>query len=660
MQIEGRKRVVVERIYPDVDCGRFPAKRVIGEALDVRADIFTDGHDEVSARMLYRGPNDTGWHSVPMRHIGNDAWAASFVPESLGFYTYTVEACLDHFKTWQHDFGKKLRAGQDVSVELVIGADLVKGVIPRASEEDAAFLERWEAELRNPSTRENAVALAESPQVLELLLRYPDPAVTVRFEGERQVWVDPTKALFSTWYELFPRSCGSDMEHGTLSDCQKQIPRIAEMGFDVLYLPPIHPIGEVNRKGKNNNPRSSPGDVGSPWAIGSRQGGHTAIHPELGKIDDLIKLRHSAERHGMSLALDLAFQCAPDHPWVKEHPEWFRWRPDGTVQYAENPPKKYEDILPLNFETEHWRDLWEELKRVVLFWADHGIRIFRVDNPHTKPFAFWEWLIGEVKREFPETLFLSEAFTRPKVMKRLAKLGFSHSYTYFTWRNTKQEIIDYATELTQSECAEYLRPSFWPNTPDILPEYLQYGGRDAFIVRLVLAATLSSNYGIYGPAFELCVNAAVPGKEEYLYSEKYEVKDWKLDEPGSISDTIRIVNSIRKENPALQRTRNLRFYDVDNEQLVVYERADLENGNVILVAVNLDPFTEQSGWASIPLERLGIEESRPYFVHDLMSDEKHLWRGPKAYIDIKPSLAPAHIYRIHTSGRRESSFDYYM
>lgn len=432
------------------------------------------------------------------------------------------------------------------------------------------------------------------------------------------------------------------------------------MGFDVLYLPPIHPIGKTNRKGKNNSPVAQPGDVGSPWAIGSEEGGHKSVHPQLGTIEDFVSLVNKAKEYNIEIALDLAFQCSPDHPYVREHPEWFKWRPDGTVQYAENPPKKYEDVLPLNFETENWRELWEELKSIVVFWIEKGVRIFRVDNPHTKPFRFWKWLIEEIKRDYPDVIFLSEAFTRPKVMYHLAKAGFTQSYTYFTWRNTKREFIEYLTELTQTEVREYFRPNFWPNTPDILPEHLQFGGRPAFMMRLVLAATLSSNYGIYGPVFELCVSEALPGKEEYLNSEKYEIRYWDWDQPGNLKDFIARVNRIRRENPALQTTWNLKFFEVDNEYILFYGKVNEDLSNIILVVVNLDPHHTQSGWVRVPISELGIEPNQPYLVHDLLSEDKYIWQGEYNYVELNPHVIPARIFRVRKRLRKETDFDYFM
>jgi starch synthase (maltosyl-transferring) len=468
------------------------------------------------------------------------------------------------------------------------------------------------------------------------------------------VVVDREKARFSTWYEMFPRSCAPEPgQHGTFNDCQRHLPYIAEMGFDILYFPPIHPIGHTNRKGKNNVTTANPDAPGTPWAIGSEEGGHKAVHPELGTLEDFRRLMSKAREYGIEIALDLAFQCSPDHPYVKEHPEWFRWRPDGTVQYAENPPKKYQDIYPLDFETEHWQELWEELKSIAFFWIEQGVRIFRVDNPHTKPFTFWEWLITGVKSDYPDVIFLSEAFTRPRVMYRLAKLGFSQSYTYFTWRNVKWELAQYFNELTRTEVKEFFRPNLWPNTPDILSDYLRDGGRPAFMTRLVLAATLGANYGIYGPAFELCKNRRKDtASEEYLDSEKYELKHWEVANPDSLKDFIARVNRIRRENPALQADLNLHFYEVDNDQIICYSKCTEDRSNVILVVVNLDYRYRQSGWVNLSTEGLRLGSNEAYQVHDLLSDAVYRWQGARNYVELDPRKVPAHIFRVQRQAAR--------
>jgi starch synthase (maltosyl-transferring) len=661
MEAEDRRRVVIENVKPQLDCGRFPIKRVVGERVVVTADIFADGHDTVSARIRYQRQGDREWRETPMQLLGNDRWKGEFFIQEVGFYRYLIEGWIDHFKTWQQDLRKKFATGQSSKADLLIGADYAKETSERAATEDREKLLKIAEVLKKGEDRQEIVTVALNDEFTKLMRKYPDQRVAVSSEKELAVVVDRGKALFSTWYELFPRSCSLEPgEYGTFKDCEKLLPEIARMGFDVLYLPPIHPIGKTNRKGKNNALEVLPDDVGSPWAIGSREGGHKATHPQLGTLEEFERLAKRAKDYGIEIAMDLAFQCSPDHPYVKDHPEWFRWRPDGTLQYAENPPKKYEDIIPFNFETEKWTSLREELKSIVLFWIERGIRIFRVDNPHTKPFAFWEWLIQEVKRDYPEVIFFSEAFTRPKVMYRLAKVGFTQSYTYFTWRNTKKELTDYLTELTQTDVREYFRPNFWPNTPDILPESLQYGARPAFMIRLVLAATLASNYGIYGPAFELCIHEAISGKEEYLHSEKYELKHWDWEKAGNLRDFISRVNRIRKENPALQTTWNLCFYEVDNDSLLAYGKATEDLSNILLVVVNLDPFHTQSGWVRIPVNQLGIDSTQPYLVHDLLSDDKYIWQGERNFVELNPQVLPANIFRVRKRLKREMDFDYFM
>lgn len=482
--IDGRKRVIVENIKPCIDQGRFPIKRVVGEKVVVTSDIFSDRHDQVSAIVLYKGPTDDVWNEVPMFYLGNDIWKGEFSVQEIGNYYYTIEGWIDHFRTWQNDLEKRVDAGQNVELQLQIGANIIRDTIKRCGGQDNDILSKWELLLRSVENIDDILILALGKDVSSTMAKYPDRTLSTRYEIELPIVVERQKALFSTWYEFFPRSFANEKgKHGTFKDCEKMIPRIAGMGFDVIYFPPIHPIGKVNRKGKNNSVVCAPGDVGSPWAIGSDRGGHKSVHEQLGTTHDLEKFIKQAAKYNIEVALDIAFQCAPDHPYVKEHREWFSWRPDGTVQFAENPPKKYEDILPVNFETEKWEELWNELKSTILFWADKGIRIFRVDNPHTKPFRFWEWLITECKKIYPDLIFLSEAFTRPKVMYYLAKSGFTQSYTYFTWRNTKQELIEYITHLLNTDVREFFRPNFWPNTPDIIPEQLQYGGRAAFMLR---------------------------------------------------------------------------------------------------------------------------------------------------------------------------------
>ncbi len=658
---DGRKRVVIENVKPEIGGGAFPVKRVIGEKVTVEADIFSDGHDSLSARLLYKKSGSRTWKEAPMAHIENDRWRGEFAARETGNYVYTLAGWVNHFATWQRDLQKKYDAGQDIHVDILIGIGLIKEAAERASEKERAVFDKSIHLLSREKEREKIILHALSEELRGVMDRYPDMRYATRYGKELPVAVERLKALFSTWYEMFPRSCSREPgRHGTFQDCEAVLPEIQRMGFDVLYLPPIHPIGKTNRKGKNNTLQVTEHDVGSPWAIGSEEGGHKAVHSELGTLEDFRRLVGKAEKYGIEVAMDMALQCSPDHPYVKEHPQWFKWRPDGSVQYAENPPKKYEDILPLNFETEDWEGLWNEIRGVFLFWIENGIRIFRVDNPHTKPFRFWNWLITGIKAEYPEVIFLAEAFTRPKVMYRLAKAGFTQSYTYFTWRNTKYEIREYINELTTTDAREFFRPNFWPNTPDILPEHLQYGGRNAFMMRLVLAATLSSSYGIYGPAFELLVNEAVQGKEEYLNSEKYELKNWDWDREGNLKDFIARINTIRRENPALQTTYTIRHYTIDNDRILAYGKNTEDYENIILIAVNLDPFHTHSGWITIPIQELGIDPHQPYLVHDLISDDKYIWQGERNYIEINPNTSPACIFRIRKRLKRETDFDYFM
>jgi starch synthase (maltosyl-transferring) len=626
------------------------------------AEIYTDGHDAVSCLLLHREASSSAWREVPMEALPNDRWRAEFTVDTVGRHLYTFEGWVDRFKSWRRDLVKRIQAGQDVSVDLLGGAKLIAEAAGRAPDLDAAQLREWARTLREDPSLDLRCALALREDVAQTVLRYPDRQLASRYQKELAVVVDRLKARFSSWYEMFPRSCSSEPgSHASFRDCEARLDYVASMGFDVLYLPPVHPIGKTHRKGKNNVKDAQPGDVGSPWAIGSAEGGHKALHPELGAMEDFERFVAEAEKRGLEVALDLAFQCSPDHPYVKDHPEWFRKRPDGSVQYAENPPKKYEDIYPLEFESDDWRALWEELRSVVLFWIDKGIRIFRVDNPHTKPFPFWEWLLSDLKSKYPDLIFLAEAFTRPKVMYQLAKLGFTQSYTYFTWRNTRQELAEYFTELANTGVREFFRPNLWPNTPDILPEYLQFGGRPAFIARLVLAATLGANYGIYGPAFELCENQPrQPGSEEYLNSEKYEIRSWQLGDPWSLRELIARINQARRENPALQSDWSLRFHEVDNEKLICYSKATRDFSNVVLAVVNLDPSHAHSGWVNLDLGALGLDTGSPYQVHDLIGDSRYLWTGPRNYVQLDPQLLPAHLLRVRRKVRTERDFDYFL
>src|SRR5579862_787552 len=535
---DGRKRVIIEGISPEIDGGRFPAKRTVGDQVVVEADIFTDGHDSIAASLLAHREGADEWTEIPMRPLVNDRWTASFRVSELGRYGFKVHGWVDHFETWRRDLLKRIKAETDAPVDYLIGADLIEEAADRATDADADWLGHRASVLRSEKNLKELRNHATDPTLHDLVRRYPDRRFVTESDRELSVVVDPVRARFSAWYEFFPRSAAAEAgQHGTFADCEKRLPDISEMGFNVVYLPPVHPIGVTFRKGRNNSPEAQPGDVGSPWAIGSVEGGHKSIHPRLGTEDDLRRFIRKAKELDISIALDIAFQASPDHPYVREHEEWFRKRPDGTIQYAENPPKKYQDIYPFDFESRDWQGMWEELKSVFLYWIDLGVTIFRVDNPHTKAFPFWEWAITEIKREHPEVFFLAEAFTRPKIMYRLAKLGFSQSYTYFPWRNGKQEITAYLTELAQTPVREFFRPNQWPNTPDILTEFLQMGGRPGFVIRLLLASTLGANYGIYGPAFELQEHRPVKhGSEEYLNSEKYEVRHWDLTRPDSLRD----------------------------------------------------------------------------------------------------------------------------
>jgi len=654
---EGRRRVVIEEIQPVVDSGRYPAKRVLGDAVEVIAAIFGDGHDHVAARLLYRPSAERVWRSSPFTAVNNDIWSASFTVDKLGTWLFTVEAWIDHFDTWVHDLGKRLAAQtestQDIPVALQIGAALVNAAASRARGNDSRSLKLAAQQLI--TLAEANLARYDSPltaELIALVAQYPDLSLATKYPVELPLWVDRERARFSSWYELFPRSASSvPGKHGTFRDVEAKVPEIAAMGFDVLYMPPVHPIGSAFRKGRNNSVVAAPGDVGSPWAIGAAEGGHTDLLPELGTFDDFASLVHTAKSHRMEIALDIAFQCSPDHPWVKSHPDWFVHRPDGSIQYAENPPKKYQDIYPLNFESRDWRSLWDALYNVFEFWIDHGVRVFRVDNPHTKALPFWEWCIAEVQKSAPEAIFLAEAFTRPHVMYSLAKAGFTQSYTYFAWRQDKPGLQSYLEELCKPPVSEFFRPNFWPNTPDILTDQFQTGNRAMFRQRVILAATLSSNYGIYGPAYELCEGRAAPpapGKdssEEYLDSEKYQIRDWSQTRTESIAPLITQLNAIRRDNPALQRNEGLHFHPAENPSLLFYSKLAADNSNAILVAVNLDPLTEQSGWVNLALDKLGLPWSSSFAVEDLLTGASYTWNGEWNFVSLKPEVT-AHIFRI--------------
>jgi starch synthase (maltosyl-transferring) len=663
MPPEGRIHAVVDGVLPAVDGGRFAAKCVAGEPMDITAHCFTDGHDMLRVVLQWRAEGETQMREVPMVLLHNDIWEASFVPPVPGRYFYTVVAWVDGFASWRHELARRVEA-DDIRIAARLGAIALETAAGRAGEDDRAELMGLASELERAAAdpgveAENLKSMALDDGLAVLAARHPDRRFESRFAAELPLVADRERARFSSWYELFPRSAGQEPGvHGTFGDVEARLPAIAAMGFDVLYFPPIHPIGRVQRKGKNNALVTEEGDVGSPWAIGSDEGGHKSILPALGTLDDFRHLVAQAGEHGLEIALDMAFQCAPDHPYVKEHPGWFRWRPDGTVQYAENPPKKYQDIYPFNFENEDWRGLWSELRSVFVYWIEQGVRIFRVDNPHTKAFPFWEWVITDIKRDHPEVIFLAEAFTRPKVMHRLAKLGYSQSYTYFTWRNSKAELVDYFTELAQGPGRDYFRPNVWPNTPDILHAQLQGGQAAMFRLRLVLAGTLAASYGIYGPAYELLEHLPrSPGGEEYLDSEKYQLRTWDHGRPDSLAPFVARINEIRKGNPALQDNRSLRFLPIGNDQLLAYAKQTPDGRNVIVTIVNLDPDNAQSGWLGLLPESIGVEPGQPFQVHDLLSDQRFTWQGEYNYVLLDPRHAPAHVFLVRRRMRDEREFE---
>jgi starch synthase (maltosyl-transferring) len=657
---DGRCRVIIESPSPEVDDGRFPAKHVLGDTVVIGADIFADGHDVISAVVLHRHEPELSPCEVRMRPLVNDRWRAEITVTNLGFHYFTFEAWIDHFLTWHRDLKKRAEAAQpDLDVQLAIGLGLIRAAAARAGARDRHKLESFIRTLESGDPVEEKIEDLWSEDLLALMWRNGERKFPTRYERELSIEVDRQRALFGSWYEIFPRSASTEPGgHGTLQDVEAQLPRIAKMGFDVLYLPPVHPIGNTARKGRNNSMTVVAGDVGSPWAIGSAEGGHRSIHAQLGTMEDFEHLVRAAHGHGLEVALDIAFQASPDHPFVHEHPEWFRKRPDGTIQYAENPPKKYQDIYPFDFESDGWSELWSELLDIFRFWAARGVRIFRVDNPHTKPLRFWQWAIRELKRENPELIFLAEAFTTPKIMYWLAKGGFSQSYTYFAWRNTKQELQEYFEEVSTPPVSDFFRPNAWPNTPDILTEYLQYGGRSAFTIRLILAATLAASYGVYAPAFERFVHVArEPGSEEYLDSEKYEVKHWAQPD-DDLTELMTVINRIRRENPALQQNESLTFHETTNDQILCYSKTSGEN--VVLTVVSVDPHNAQSGWIELDLEALHLDGKSTFQVHDLISGARHTWHGARNHVQLNPHVIPAHIYRIRRKVRTERDFEYYL
>src|ERR1043166_6333188 len=639
--------VVIENLAPLVNGGRYPVKRVVGQDLVVEADIFRDGHDPVAAALRWRLRGQRQWQETPMAYIDNDRWRGACTLYQNAVYEFTVEAWTDRFRGWREEFRKKFKAGTaDLTSEALEGTALIEAAAVRAREPaDAARLRAIAKEIRTAKNRK-IDAIVHSGELEVLMATYPDRSDATQYAPAPRVVVDRPAARFGAWYEFFPRSAEGRADRGsTFRDCLPRIDDAKAMGFDVIYFPPIHPIGHTNRKGPNNSVKSKPGDPGVPWASGSEAGGHEAVEPSLGTLEDFDWLVGEIRHRGMELALDFAINCSPDHPYVKKHPEWFYQRPDGSIKFAENPPKKYEDIYPLNFRCPDWRNLWAEMVNVVLFWAGRGVRIFRVDNPHTKPVAFWEFLIANVRAKFPDTLFLAEAFTRPKMMRALPKAGFAQSYTYFTWRNSKAELTEYGTELTETDMREYFTGNFWPNTPDILSPILQEGGRPAFMMRAVLAATMSSLWGIYS-GYELCENEALPGREEYLDSEKYQLKERDWDAPGNIKDWITRLNEIRRQNRALHFNENLRFYDAENDAILFYGKMTPARDDIILVVVNLDPFRKQDSYVDVPIDEFGEMEGDTYQVHDLLTDARYTWHGRRNYIELDPEIQPAHIFRV--------------
>ena len=642
--MQNQTRIVIENVLPQLDCGANPIKRIVNQKVKVSADVFSDGHDVIECCVKIKHEDDKKWQEVRMKPAVNDEWNAEFKVEKQGFYTYFVEGWVDYALNWQHGTERKIQDNQYVKSELLEGAEYVKSVMEYANAKEKEYLEKLVGYFTNESDYDKAIQEAMSSELHQIFKKYPIRLLENK-SAELKVYVDRKKALFSTWYEFFPRSASPEEgKHGTFKDCERLLPRVAAMSFDTLYFPPIHPIGEVNRKGKNNATNAKPGDVGSPWGIGSQYGGHKSTHPELGSIDDFKSLVKKAKDLGIEVAMDYALQAAPDHPYVKDFPQWFKWRPDGTVQYAENPPKKYQDIQPIYFESGDWKNLWKELLDVALFWIEEcDVKIYRVDNPHTKPFFFWGWLIGEIKKKHPDVLFLAEAFTRPKIMNELAKQGFTQSYTYFTWRNSKKELIEYVEELTQSEQKEFYRPNFWPNTPDINPFQLQNGNESIHLQKYFLAATLSSSVGIYGPVFEYRISAPMaPGKEEYLDSEKYEYYRWDWDKQNKITTLITRINTIRKEQISLQQTNNIEFCDTNNDQVMAYYKFDDDGKNETLMIVSLDANNTSRAMVRLPKQLLG---NLPVYIDDLITGNSYIWDKEWNFVELSAEL-PFHLFKI--------------
>ena len=643
--MQNQKRVVIDYVYPKINNGDFYIKRVVGEVVAVEAHVLGDGHDIIAASVLYKHESEKKWREVRMALLGNDEWKAAFSVEKQGYYTYKVEAWVDYALNWQHGIQRKIEDNQHVKSELLEGIEFLKNISKKGNDDEKKYLESLEDHFKNEQHYQEAIKEATSKKLHDIFTKYPEKKLANNSK-EYQIYVDRLKARFSTWYEFFPRSASQQPGvHGTFKDCERLLPKVAKMGFDTLYFPPIHPIGEVNRKGKNNTTTAYEGDVGSTWGIGSQFGGHKDINQQLGSVEDFKALIKKAKEYKIEIAMDYALQAAPDHPWVKDHPDWFKWRPDGTVQYAENPPKKYQDILPIYWETKDYKNLWQECLDTLFYWIDCGINVFRVDNPHTKPYYFWNWIINEVKAKCPDVLFLAEAFTRPKVMQQLGKQGYTQSYTYFTWRNNKQELIEYIEELTKTEQREYMRPNFWPNTPDINPYHLQGANESKYIQRYVLAATLSSNIGIYGPVFEQMIDAAIPGKEEYLNSEKFQLCHYDWYKENKLTTIISKVNQLRHQNEALQQTNNIKFCYIENNNLMAFYKWNDARTNELLIVISLDPYYSQQGSVKLPLNELKINQGRAYQMHDLVTGSVYNWYNEWNFVELHPTL-PFHIFKI--------------
>ena len=643
--MQNQKRVIIDYVSPSVNCGEFYIKRVVNEIVNVSAHILADGHDVVAASVLFKHEKDKKWQEARMRLVINNEWHSSFVVKKQGFYNYKVEAWVDYALNWQHGIDRKIDDNQNVKSELLEGIEHLKAIKNKADKNESLYLDKLIALFSDETQYNEAIKEATSENLHNIFYKYPEK-ILANNSKEYQVYVDRKKARFSTWYEFFPRSASEQKGvHGTLKDCERLLPRVAKMGFDTLYLPPIHPIGEVNRKGKNNTTEAKEGDVGSTWGIGSKYGGHKDIHPELGTIDDFKNLIKKAKELNIEIAMDYALQAAPDHPWVKEHPKWFKWRPDGTVQYAENPPKKYQDILPIYWESEDYKNLWNECLDILMYWIDCGINVFRVDNPHTKPFYFWNWIITKVKAKHPDVIFLAEAFTAPKIMQQLAKQGYTQSYTYFTWRNNKQELIEYVEELTKSELSEYMQPNFWPNTPDINPYHMQGANESKHMQRYVLAATLSSSIGLYGPVYEYMLSDALIGREEYLNSEKFQCThyDWTIE--NKLIAVISKMNHIRHQNEALQQTNNIKFCHIENSNLIAFYKWNDSKTNELLIIISLDAFNSQQGAIQLPLQELGVSAGQKIEVKDLITSSTYNWYSEWNFVELHPTL-PFHIFNI--------------